>query len=1146
MEGYLVNLAPMQVWFRTAACLAVLISSFSYSNGQSYQSQLTGTVTDASGAVIPNADLTATNLATGVSASTKTNGDGIYRFPTLQPGQYELNCTVTGFKRFHQGQFTLAVDQVMQLDMALEPGQTTQEVTVTGAPPQLQTETSTLAQVVTTRSIQALPLNVRDPFALMGLTPGVIYGPNFGNGGGEDVGRNYFKADVYIGGGRSGSNSLLIDGAPDTLPDASKAVIDPPIDSVQEFSVQASNYDSQYGRTSGGVVNMITKSGTNQIHFVLYDFERHSVLDANNFFNNSSGLANRSFARHQYGADGGAPIRKNKWFVFGDYEALKQGYPLTTIDTLPTALQRTGNFSQTFTSSGALITIYDPSTLTVLPSGTRQRTPFPGNIVPTSEINPVSAAVIGFYPQPNLPGNSITNASNYIYGANSTNNSFKYDLRTDYNFSESTRMFIRYSREQDLRASPGDMPDPIGGGRTTRDHYTNGVFGVSHVFSPSTVADINLSGLRALAAQNGASYGFNLADLKLPASFISQVAPEFPVFATSDVTGTSNAADSFTQYQPRNVWSALVNVSHQMGKHSLKFGGTYMSLRFNEGQNANASGTFSFDRTFTQGPNPVVASSSAGNGFASFLLGNPTSGSIIAIQPISTYSTYYGLYVQDDWKVTSKLTVNFGVRWDVTVGDREKYNRLAWFNPTAPSPIGPAAGLPNLTGTLSWVGDGNNKSQQETDVENYAPRIGFAYSLDKNTVIRAGYGIFFLPKMVLGNGGGALEAVRTTPFVASLDGVTPGGSITNPFPTSNPILPPANDRSPLANIGGTITAPFNGFSNGYAQTWSLDIQRQGPWGVVLDAHYWANKGTRLESDGGTSLNSETTNNNLDQLPNQYLSLGSALNTLVANPFYGVITTGALAGPQISRQQSLLPYPQYTSVAEVYSQTGDSTYQAVSILAEKRLSTAFTFLISYTRSKAIDDVRAPLDQYDLSQEKGLSAYDTPNHFQLSLVYNIPFGRDRAMGKQLNRVANFILGDWDINSIVMIQSGLPIGISRPSVSLGGDPSVANPGIKEWFNVADFTNAQPYTFGNVGPVLPTIRTDWTRNVDAVLAKNFVATIKDRKIVTQFRWEVFNVLNTPQFAAPNTTVSSSSFGVITATANSPRNEQFGLKIVF
>jgi hypothetical protein len=1115
--------------------------------GQGFQSQVTGTVKDSSGAVIPNADLTVTNVATGVSTSTKTNGDGIYRFPILQPGNYKFSASMSGFKRFQQDTFTLAVDQVLNLDVVLEPGQSSQEVTVTGAPPALQTETSTLAQVVTTRSIQSLPLNVRDPFALMGLTPGVIYGPNFGNGGGEDVGRNYFKADVYIGGGRSGSNSLLIDGAPDTLPDGAKAVIDPPIDSVQEFSVQASNYDAQYGRTSGGVVNMITKSGTNQIHFVLYDFERHSVLDANNFFNNASGLANRSFARHQYGADGGAPIRKNKWFVFGDYEALKQGYPLTTIDTLPTLLQRQGNFSQTFTSAGSLITIYDPSTLTVLSNGTRQRTPFPGNIVPPSEINPVSQAVIGFYPQPNLPGNSITNASNYIYGANSTNNSFKYDLRTDYNFNEATRMFVRYSREQDLRVSPGNMPDPIGGGRATRDHYTNGVVGLSHVFSPSTVADINLSGLRALAAQNGASYGFDLSKLKLPASFISQVAPEFPVFSTSDVTGTSNGSDSFTQYQPRNVWSALVNVSHQVGKHSLKFGGTYMSLHFNEGQNSNASGTFSFDRTFTQGPNPVVASSSAGNGFASFLLGNPTSGSIIAIQPISTYSTYYGLYAQDDYKLSSKLTVNFGVRWDVTVGDREKYNRLAWFNPLAPSPIGPAAGLPNLTGTLSWAGQGNDKSQQETDFANWAPRIGFAYSLNSKTVIRAGYGIFFLPKMVLGNGGGAIEAVRTTPFVASLDGVTPGGSITNPFPpATNPILPPANDRNALANIGGTITAPEHGFSNGYAQSWSLDIERQGPWGVVLDAHYWANKGTRLESDGGTSLNSETTNNNLDQLPNQYLSLGPALNTLVTNPFYGVITTGALAGPQISRQQTLLPYPQYTSVAQVYAQAGDSTYEAVSVQGEKRVSNAFTFLVSYTRSKAIDDVRAPLNQYDLSQEKGLSSYDTPNHFQLSLVYNIPYGRDRAMGKNLNRYVNAIVGDWDLNSIVMVQNGFPISISRPSVSLGGDPNVANPSIKQWFNTADFTNAQPYTFGNVGPVLSTIRTDYTRNIDLVLAKNFIANIGERKIVTQFRWEVFNAFNTPQFAAPNGTVSSSNFGVITATANSPRNEQFGLKVVF
>jgi hypothetical protein len=406
--------------------------------------------------------------------------------------------------------------------------------------------------------------------------------------------------------------------------------------------------------------------------------------------------------------------------------------------------------------------------------------------------------------------------------------------------------------------------------------------------------------------------------------------------------------------------------------------------------------------------------------------------------------------------------------------------------------------------------------------------------------------MFYLPHMVLGNGGGALEAVRTTPMVATLDGVTPANLINNPFPQG--ILPAANDRNPQANVGASITAPEHYFHNGYAQTWSMEIQREIPWGIVVDAHYWGNKGTRLMADGGSSLNTETIGWNIDQIPVQDLALGSHLNDLVPNPFFGLISAGALSGPQISRQQALLPFPQYTSVLQVYQPAGDSTYEAVTIQGEKRLSATFTFLAAYTRSKAIDDVRAPLNSYDLSQEKGLSTFDAPNHFQLSLVYSVPFGRGRAYGKSLNPYLNAIIGNWDVNSIVMLQSGFPISIARPSVNIGQSAKLSDPTINEWFNKSVFTVAAPFTYGNVGPVLPDVRSDWTRNIDGVLVKNLDFGVRDRKITAQFRFEVFNVFNTPQFAAPSATaaVTAGTFALVTSTANSPRNLQMGLKFIF
>ena len=574
------------------------------------------------------------------------------------------------------------------------------------------------------------------------------------------------------------------------------------------------------------------------------------------------------------------------------------------------------------------------------------------------------------------------------------------------------------------------------------------------------------------------------------------------------------------------------------GKHNLKFGGDWRQLFFNEGQNSSASGTFAFGRQFTQGPNPVQTSATSGYGFASFLLGAASSGNVSEINPISTQGRCYALYVQDDWKVTSKLTVNLGLRWDVGIGDSEKYNRLAYFDPNAPNPLAQAAKLPNLTGVLRWIGGENPSNQQQTDWLNFGPRFGFAYSLDNKTVFRGGYGIFFLPRNIQGNGNGAVEAVRTSSMVASLDqGVTTYNTINDPFPLAQGgILPPLNDRDPLANVGQTIAAPTYGFRNGYSQTWSFGVQRQLPWGLILDAHYWGGKSSRLQTSW-----------NINQLPNQYLALGQGLTTQVANPFAGVITGGALAASTISKQQSLLPFPQYTAVTRVFVPAANSTYEAGTLQLEKRLSPDLTFLAVYTRAKSIDDVRTPYDTYNRTLEKSLSSFDAPNQFRFSGVWSIPFGRDRAFGSQLNRVANFFLGGWNLNGIVTLQSGFPVSLaSRAINSNGQNARLDNPTIAKWFDTTTFGVAPTYTFGNVGPVLPDVRNDRTKNVDAVLVKQFALNIGDRIITTQFRSEFYNLFNRPQFGSPNGTITSQQFGQVTSQANSPRDLQFGLKVFF
>jgi hypothetical protein len=754
----------------------------------------------------------------------------------------------------------------------------------------------------------------------------------------------------------------------------------------------------------------------------------------------------------------------------------------------------------------------------------------------------VALATLALYPLPNTAGNSITHQNNYAYSSNSITNSDKYDVRADGNLSESTRTFVRFSRQQDVRLAPGNMPDPIGGGRNTTDHYAQAVADLTHVFSPSLVGDIQTSFTRGLAIQYGTSLGYNLASLGLPASYVNQVNPQFPVFNINDITGTGyvngpNGGDSIAQLQPRNVYATKGSLSYLRGKHSIKIGGDWRILDFNEGQNSNASGTFVFNRGYTQGPNASQASTTSGYGLASFLLGAPASGSVNLINPISTRGLYYAAFIQDDWKVTSRLTLNMGVRWDVAIGDREKYNRIAYFDPNATSPLASAANLPGLKGQLVWLGQGNPKNQQETDWKNFGPRFGLAFKLSDRTVLRGGYGIFFLPKTVQANGAGAIEAVRTSTMVASLDGgITPYNTIGNPFPQG--LLPTLNDRDPLANVGSSIATSQNPFRNAYSQMWNGGFERDMGWGIVLSSYYWGSKTTRLLVSW-----------NLNQLPDQYMALGSHLSDQVANPFYGIVNSGIFTSKTISRQQSLLPFPQYTAISQVYVPAGNSTYEAGTIQAEKRLSANLTFLTNYTRSKAIDDVRTPYDTYNRRLEKSLSTFDTPNIFRFSGVYNIPFGRNRMHGKDTNYFVNAILGNWDISGIITVQSGQPIAIStagRVARNNGQSAALDDKSIYKWFNTSNFTVAPAYTYGNVGPVLPDVRTDGTRNLDMVLVKNFSVSVFDRKITTEFRSEFYNIFNHAQFASPNATVTSQSFGVITAQANNPRDIQFGLKVAF
>ncbi|HYZ83024.1 MAG TPA: carboxypeptidase regulatory-like domain-containing protein [Bryobacteraceae bacterium] len=1103
---------------------------------QTFQGQITGEVRDTSGAVMPNVKLTATNIATNVSFETQSNEEGIYRFLALPPAQYKIAASMTGFKSYEQGPITVQVNDNITLNIELQLGDATERVVVQAAAEALQTSNATIGQVITTRTIEALPLNARDPLALIGLTPGVTFGANFGNGGGQELGRNFFKSDFNVGGGRSGSQELLLDGAANTTPDINRGIINPPVDSVQEFKVQANSYDAEFGRTSGGVINVITKSGTNDFHGLVYDFERHSFIEANNWFNNASRIPNPSFKRHQFGGNIGGPIIKGKTFFFADYEGLRQGFPITFVTTVPTLLQRSGNFSQTVAAGNQPITIYDPLTAETLPNGQRQRSAFPGNIIPANRIDPVSRRLADLFPEPNQPGNAL-GQNNYIRSAGSTIDTDKWDARVDHTFTQNTRIFGRYSQQKDVRVVPGPLPPPLGGGRDTTDTYRQALLDLTHVFSPSLLATAQFSFSRALATQFGLSRGFDFSSLGFPANINAIAVDQVPSATIRDIPANiSNAADSFVQYQPRNLWAMRAGINQSRGAHNLKYGVDRRILNFNEGQNTAPSGNYEFTRAFTQGPIANIPTPTGGHGFADFLLGTPFTGNFRLINPISTQGLYTALYFQDDWRVSQKLTLNLGIRWDLQQGNREKWGRIAWFDPDAPSPIAQAAGLPNLRGAVRWVNGDNGRNQQDTPLTDFAPRIGLAYKITDKLVLRTGYGLFYVPRNIQGNNLGAITAFRDTPMVTSLDNnITPLNRLSNPYPQG--VLPPVNDRDPGANIGAQIQAPFYENKSSYTQLWSFALQWEMPGRVVMQAMYWGNKGTNLLAPS----------QNINQLPNEYLSLGNALNDQVPNPFFGVITAGPLSSRTISRRQSLLPFPQYSGesgVQRVFAPFGNSSCNGATLQAERRLAQSLTFLLGYTWSKAIDDVNTPIDVYNRRLSRALSAFDTPHQFIGSWVYQLPVGKGRQL--DLGGAANAILGAWDLSGIVRIQSGQPVTINTPAVNNGRSGKLDNPSIGQWFDTRVFSAAAPFTFGNIGTRSPDIRTDFTRNVDVVMVKKFPFTIKDREIVPQFRAECFNLFNTPQFAAPNGMVTSQQFGTVTRQANTSRQFQFGLKIAF
>jgi len=1131
---------------------------------------IVGKAIDPSGAAIPAAKVTALEQNSGVQTVTEADAEGNYNFPLLVRGVYRLEAEAPGFRQLVRSGIELRVNDRLRLDLEMKVGEVTQSVVVTGGAPLVETETGAIGSVIENRKIVNLPLNTRNPFQLAVLVPGVMPSPSMGDSFNNTLA-------FAVNGGRGNTSEIMIDGASSIVQGTNPinaATLFPSPDAVEEFKLQTNSYSAQYGRSGGGVVNVVMKSGTNSFHGVGFNFLRNSKLDTNNFFSNKQGVKLGSFKRNQFGGSIGGPILKNRAFFIASYEVLRQRSQSTQRGSFPTQLERQGDFSATRRVVGGLcaqVNIYDPFSTRPAPVGGYVRTAFPDNMIPSSVQDPVGRKMVAFWPAGNTAGDPCTGLNNFFADMANKVDSEKLDMKVDWVPDAKNRLtlgggFLEKADTQPYRygniATPTNFNGDAFPAKNLRLNFTR-------THSPTSLINVVVSAARfQRIIDPAAPADFSITSLGFPQKLAAQTQPpeHFPHMTFTDYSELGRSLADLAQ--AGNNYSGALNVTKVLSRHTIQAGFDLRTNQVGDYRGGDRSGLYNFDRSFTQGPDPTKVGQDKGNAIASLLTGLGNSGQIRLLPSIMTSNHYYGAFIQDDFKVSSRLVFNIGLRYELEDGRTERHNALGWFDFDVQSPLAAITGLP-IKGGMRYVGvDGNSRHQFDTDKNNFAPRFSVAYSLSPKMVIRAGYGIFYLP--FTGQAAGRPSAmpgyVATTTWASSLDGITPRDVLSNPFPDglTQPSAPQAGLMAAVgANLGsaGSDSAIDRGSRVGYAQQWNFNIQRELPRNTSIEVAYTGSRGIKL-SDGPNGLQ-------LNQLDPTYMSLGDGLLKSVANPFYGIVKTGPLSGATTTRGQLLRPYPQYLGLLSLRPATAASTYHAFQARFDKRFSSGLTMLLSYTNAKLIDDAsqavgflgQAPTHQnvYNRRADRSLSGLDISQRFVASFVYAVPAGRGKALGSGMPRWMDLAIGNWQVNGIVTFSTSIPLAITnsqnnagawsdtqRPNVN--GDPKLSggrstDENLNQWFNTSVFSQPATYTFGNLGRTLPTVRGDGINNFDLSLFKDFP--IKEAYRV-EFRAEAFNALNTPQMALPNLAFGSGNFGKVLAQANSPRQVQLGLKVYF
>jgi hypothetical protein len=1131
---------------RILLCTALVLSP-SLVLAQSATGTVVGTIKDSTGASVPGATVTITNQETEQKISVVADAEGRYTSLPLAPGAYRVEAELQGFRRAARANLTVQLNVTLRVDFTLEVGALTDAVEVRGDTTPLETTTGTVGKLVDNRRIVELPLNTRNVYSLIFLTPGVA----------GSIGNNYNSMSYTVNGARPTMMDTVIDGVTASFPTVNGFTgisVFPSIDAIQEFKVLGANYPAEYGRSLGSVLNVVYKSGTNNFRGSAYEFFRDSTFDENGYFAKQAGTPLGDYQRSQFGGVASGPIVRNRTFFMASYEGLREDRLSQTTTTVPTAAQRQGDFSQTLAQNGQMIRIFDPFSTRANPAGGFIRDAFANNVIPASRMDPVALQVLKYFPLPNQAGNPVTGAQNYFATGTAELNVDNVDGRIDHQLSDKAKMFGRYSYRKTFSAPATFFPEDIAiaEGRVNEQNLAhNFVADYSRTMSNTSVLSARMGFARTLFIFDNQGLGFKPSSLGLPTTIDDAVDREmFPRFG---VGGQVTLGGNDHRYNAFMSYTAAASLTQVRGDHTLKYGFEGRMLRVNVWE-ARSAGTFNFRTNETQGPNPNTASSTAGYGFASFLLGTgqPNDVLIQNWKNVAANSFYWAGYAQDDWRVNSKMTLNLGLRYDIDVPRTERYDRMNYYDPIAQSPLArQVPGFPDLKGGVVFVGvDGRSRYQYNWDTNNIAPRLGLSYQIDSKTVARAGYSHIFGPSNQGAQGTVGPFGFRTENlWVTSIDGITPLNTLRDPYP--NGFVPsPGSSQGLLTQAGANLQAPLQDTPSPWTIQYNVNVQRELPWGMFAEVAYVGTRGYDLSmsAEGGLSLN---------QLDPQYMSLGSQLNQQVANPFYGIVNNGVLTQPTVARGQLLRPYPQFTDVIPLYAAGAKSRYNALQITGRKRLSHGLMFEGSYTFAKAEEIGMNHQDSYDIEASWALASYDIDHRFVISYLYELPFGRDRMFFSGASPVVNAVIGGWQFNGITTLQTGTPLSITANNTAgifgartqpnnNGKDPRLSGPveeRLGRYFDTTVYSQPAAFTFGNETIFSPILRAHGVRNFDLSLFKSF--TLRSG-MTAQVRIEMLNAFNRVQFSAPNTSVTSSSFGVITGQANAPRQLQFGFKVLW